>query len=104
MSDHGIALVSGLPDVRLNELLHFGGERFGFALTLDEDKKEFVLNVDKQKLENAPGFDKDNWPDMANMTWGATIYTYYGKKPYWDTTSIGTERPRAKTLTGGGGL
>jgi sporulation protein YlmC with PRC-barrel domain len=74
------------------------------ALTLDEDKKEFVLNVDKQKLENAPGFDKDNWPDMANKTWGATIYTYYGKQPYWDSTSGRTERPRAKTLTGGGGL
>jgi sporulation protein YlmC with PRC-barrel domain len=74
------------------------------ALTLDEDKKEFVLNVDKQKLENAPGFDKDNWPDMANITWGASIYTYYGKQPYWDTTSVGTERPRARTLTGGGGL
>ena len=74
------------------------------ALTLDEGKKEFVLNVDKQKLENAPGFDKDNWPDMANMSWGSKIYTYYGKQPYWEATSNPTERPRAKTLTGGGGL
>src|SRR5579863_6271619 len=30
------------------------------ALTLDEDEKCFILNVDKQKLEQAPGFDKDN--------------------------------------------
>jgi F-type H+/Na+-transporting ATPase subunit alpha len=39
----GIALVSGLPDVRLNELLRFDGERFGFALTLDADTIGAVL-------------------------------------------------------------
>jgi len=33
----GIASVSGLPDVRLNELLRFEGGRLGFALTLDAD-------------------------------------------------------------------
>src|SRR5438105_9704065 len=36
------------------------------ALTLDEENHEFILNVDKQTLDNAPGFDKDNWPDMAD--------------------------------------
>ena len=25
-----------------------------------------MLNVDKESLESAPGFDKDNWPDMAD--------------------------------------
>ncbi len=53
------------------------------ALTLDEDRKEFILNVEKEKLENAPGFEKDQWPDMADRTWGKEIYTYYGYKPYW---------------------
>ena len=46
----GIALVSGLPDVRLNELLHFGGERFGFALTLDEDSIGAVLFDDSDAI------------------------------------------------------
>jgi F-type H+-transporting ATPase subunit alpha len=46
----GIALVSGLPDVRLNELLHFGGERFGFALTLDEDSISAVLFDDSDAI------------------------------------------------------
>src|SRR5512135_141884 len=31
------------------------------ALTLDEDNHQFILDIDKDKLENAPGFDKDNW-------------------------------------------
>ena len=39
----GIARVSGLPDVRLNELLTFPGGRTGFALTLDEDAISVVL-------------------------------------------------------------
>jgi F-type H+-transporting ATPase subunit alpha len=39
----GIALVSGLPDACLNELLRFDGGRMGFALTLDADSISAVL-------------------------------------------------------------
>lgn len=39
----GIARVSGLPDVRLNELLHFAGGRVGYALTLDADDISVVI-------------------------------------------------------------
>jgi sporulation protein YlmC with PRC-barrel domain len=53
-------------------------------LTLDEENKVFLLDVDRATLERAPGFDKNNWPDMADQTWGAEIYTYYGAEPYWD--------------------
>ncbi len=53
------------------------------ALTLNERDHEFILNVDKQRLENAPGFDKDNWPDMADESFRQQIYDYYGSKPYW---------------------
>ncbi len=48
------------------------------ALTLDEDNKQFILDIDKEKLEQAPGFDKDHWPNMADPTWGNQIYSYYG--------------------------
>jgi sporulation protein YlmC with PRC-barrel domain len=51
---------------------------------LDEDNKQFVLNVDRATLEKAPGFDKDNWPDMADPSWGSRIYSYYGSHPYWE--------------------
>ena len=53
------------------------------ALTVDTVEKQFILNVDKKQLELAPGFDKANWPNMADRTWGASIYTYYDAKPYW---------------------
>jgi hypothetical protein len=43
-----------------------------------------VLNIDKQLLENAPGFDKEHWPDMADSTWGNQILSHYGYLPYWE--------------------
>jgi hypothetical protein len=54
------------------------------ALAVDTVEKQFVLNVDKELLKRAPGFDKGHWPDMADHTWGAKLFTYYGTKPYWD--------------------
>ncbi len=40
--------------------------------------KRFTLDVSKDRLENAPGFDKDNWPDMSDQAWARDIHTYYG--------------------------
>ena len=57
------------------------GEKF-FAvpcklLKIDTDRHAFVLNQSKEVLENAPGFDKDHWPetnshsmDSASKYWG----------------------------------
>jgi sporulation protein YlmC with PRC-barrel domain len=53
------------------------------TLALDEDRKCFILDVDKQRLENAPGFDKDRWPDMADASCGSTVSLY------WRTPSAG---------------
>jgi sporulation protein YlmC with PRC-barrel domain len=53
------------------------------AMRLDQHDHAFVLNATKEQLENAPGFDKDHWPDFADRTWGATIHDYYKCKPYW---------------------
>lgn len=47
----GIAHVSGLPDVRLNELLRFDGDRLGFALTLDADIIDAVLLDEDMAIE-----------------------------------------------------
>ena len=53
-------------------------------------EKHAVLNLDKKQLENAPGFDKDNWPNMADSTWGTNIYKHYGYTPYWEEGSVKT--------------
>jgi hypothetical protein len=48
------------------------------ALTLDPEHKRFVLNVEKDRLKNAPGFRKDKWPDMSDPAWAKIIHAYYG--------------------------
>jgi sporulation protein YlmC with PRC-barrel domain len=48
------------------------------ALQLDTNAKRFVLNISKDRLENAPGFDADRWPDMADATWAHQIDSFYG--------------------------
>ncbi|WLD56808.1 PRC-barrel domain-containing protein [Salinispirillum sp. LH 10-3-1] len=47
------------------------------ALKLDQDNKRFMLDVKLDRLKDAPGFDKDNWPDMADTTWNTTVHSYY---------------------------
>ena len=54
------------------------------ALTLDADNECFVLDVSKERLEQAPGFDKDNWPTMADESWAREVHTYYQARPYWE--------------------
>lgn len=54
------------------------------ALTIDTDNHCLVLNVEKERLKEAPGFDKDHWPDFADSSFGENVYRYYGKEPYWN--------------------
>jgi sporulation protein YlmC with PRC-barrel domain len=54
------------------------------ALTVDTLEKRFILQVDKELLKRAPGFDKEQWPNMADRAWGTQVFKYYGAKPYWD--------------------
>src|SRR5262245_19378827 len=71
----------------LLKFLKMGNKLFAIpweALQADTVNKQFVLNVDKSLLENAPGFDKDNWPDMADLTFGTNLYRHYGYEPYWE--------------------
>jgi sporulation protein YlmC with PRC-barrel domain len=53
------------------------------ALKLDATREHFTLDVDKDKMRNAPGFDKKNPPMASDRTWGAEVYKFYGYKPYW---------------------
>jgi sporulation protein YlmC with PRC-barrel domain len=54
------------------------------AFRVDPSNDRIALNVPKEKLENAPGFDKDHWPSTADRTWAAQIHRHYGYRPYWE--------------------
>ena len=54
-----------------------------FNVQLFENDLRLVLNVDKEILKKAQGFDKNQLPLSYNQL--ASVYTYYGYKPYWQT-------------------
>jgi sporulation protein YlmC with PRC-barrel domain len=43
----------------------------------DRSRERVVLSIPKERLKNAPGFDKDHWPEMANPAWSTDVDTYY---------------------------
>lgn len=43
----------------------------------DQDDRHFVLDISKDKLKDAPGFDKKSWPDMADAKWCAEVGGFY---------------------------
>jgi hypothetical protein len=71
------------------------------------DKDTFILNVDKERLTNAPGFDTHNWPQMASREWVTSLYSYYNVPPYWTastggaatTATVKSVDPNQRTVT-----
>ena len=64
-------------------ILGIGDKLFAYPMSMVEttrgdDANKFVMDVDKERLENAPGFDKDKWPDFADATYTSEIDRYYG--------------------------
>ena len=63
-----------------NKLFAMPWEAFEFSST----ENKLILDVDKEKLKAAPGFEKgDNWPDFKDKLWGESIYNYYNYTPPW---------------------
>ena len=53
------------------------------ALTVDESKKRFVVNVTREALDRMPGFDKEHWPDLNDLEYATGVYRQWGATPYW---------------------
>lgn len=53
------------------------------ALVMDTDAKCFRIGLTADRIKNAPGFNKDSWPSMADTQWATTVHTYYQRDPYW---------------------
>ena len=54
------------------------------AFSVDEANKVLRLDIDKDRLKNASGFDQSDWPDISDPAWGQKVHDYYGYTPYWD--------------------
>jgi sporulation protein YlmC with PRC-barrel domain len=52
------------------------------AFRPDSAGNELILNADKNKMEQAQGFDKNSWPSLNSTSWGA--------EPFWKAPTTGT--------------
>lgn len=68
------------------------------SLSLDTENKRFILDVDTSILESAPGFDKNNWPNMADETWANDLHSYYGTHSKQNITN--TQHANGSNLNG----
>lgn len=50
------------------------------AMTLDTERHRFILDEAAERLKQAPGFDKHDWPDMADSNWAFMIHDFYGSE------------------------
>ena len=46
-------------------------------------RQRIVFNIPREKLEQAPGFDKDEWPAEPDKAWINEVFAYFGCQPYW---------------------
>jgi hypothetical protein len=62
-----------------------------FLLTTSAISKDVeALNVAKDALKNAPGFDKKSWPDFADPNFTAKIEAFYSNP----SARTGSVQPR----------
>src|SRR3954469_9002343 len=60
-----------------------------------------TANIDKDKLASAQTFERSNWPDMSQESWGQQIYSHYGLQ-WQDRSSAGGRVSVGGTETGTG--
>lgn len=54
------------------------------ALQYGTQKDTFVLNMSKDRLTQAPTFDKNHWPNPDDRAWSSDVYRFYGMRPHWE--------------------
>lgn len=47
------------------------------ALEVDGENDQLILDMPKERLKDAPGFDKDHWPNFADSAFADEIRGYY---------------------------
>jgi sporulation protein YlmC with PRC-barrel domain len=47
----------------------------------------YVVDIPEERLKNAPSFDANNPPDMADVSWSKQIHDYYGSSARWYETT-----------------
>lgn len=96
-------------------ILGFGEKLFAvpwheLELKITENDKYFVMNMDKARLEKAPGFDANHWPNTREKGWSKSVDDFYttrtttvrenGREVARETTTTKHENDTLRTSTG----
>ncbi len=70
------------------------------ALQIEQNGKLARLDISKEKLDSAPSFTANNWPDMSNKKWTEDTYRYYGVSPTFEggTSGMPQDMMHQKTM------
>ena len=61
-------------------MLGLGDKLFAYPISAfkpEADGDKLVLNIDKDRLKDAPGFDKDKWPDWTDNRYRGEVDRYF---------------------------
>lgn len=64
------------------------------------DKHELLLNVDKDRLKKAPGFESNRWPDFTKDSYRSEVDRFFFKADTAKKTKGGGRMMRASDLIG----
>jgi len=48
-----------------------------------EQEPRMVLDIDKDRLEQAPSFSRQDWPNLADQQWARQVHAFYGTDVDW---------------------
>lgn len=72
--------------VSFGGLMGLGDKLFAMpasVLQIPSNEEFAVLTVDKNRLNEANGFDKNQWPNLGDPTFAENTYEFYGQRPHW---------------------
>jgi len=69
------------------------------AFNHGKEEMWFVLDMTKEKLNAAPGFDQRAWPDFADPKWRDEVDRYYRVETRRDTTTVSEKKTTVKETT-----
>jgi sporulation protein YlmC with PRC-barrel domain len=78
----------GYVIVAMGGFLGIGDKLFAVPwelFTVRASDHEFLLDIEKQMLLDAPSFERSKWPDMSDAKWTAELHSHFAQKPYWNS-------------------
>lgn len=53
------------------------------ALHYHKELKVYVINLTHDQINQAPGFEKETWPEFADERWNRKLHEHYELPGYW---------------------